>query len=169
MKYMSLIAALTITPAAAVAEAHLETMLMTAQVAGTDGTAMGSAMVTPTESGVALLSLDLVGLPAGSHAIHVHETGDCSAADFTSAGGHLADGHEHGVRAANGPHPGDFPNIMVGEDGTATFEFFNPMLTPEMMNDDDGSAFIVHAGTDDYISQPAGAAGDRIACGVFGE
>ena len=168
MKMLPLIAALSVLPAGAFAAAHADMTPMTAAISGPDGAA-GTVTVTPTESGAALVQIDLSGLPAGQHAIHVHETGDCSAAEFTSAGGHLADGHDHGVMAANGPHPGDIPNITVSEDGTAKMEFFNAMLTPELMNDEDGSAFIVHAGTDDYASQPSGAAGDRIACGVFGE
>lgn len=167
MKRIALIAALSALPATAFAAAHAEMTPMTANVSGPDGTSHGTVTVTPTESGQALVRIDLSGLPAGDHAIHVHETGDCSAADFTSAGGHLADGHDHGVMAANGPHPGDIPNVTVAEDGTATMEFFNAMLTPDLMMDDDGAAFIVHAGTDDYSSQPAGDAGDRIACGVF--
>ncbi len=169
MKYLPLIAALTAMPATAFAAAHSELMPTTAQIAGLDGTAMGTVTVTRTESGTELVSIDLMGLPEGSHAIHVHETGNCSTNDFTSVGGHLADGHDHGVMAMNGPHPGDLPNIAVATDGTAKMEFFNTMLTPELMGDDDGSAFIVHASTDDYSSQPAGDAGDRIACGVFGE
>jgi len=169
MKYLPLIAALTIIPVTTLAETQAEMAPMTAQVADKDGTSLGTVTVTPTKSGAALIRIDLTGLPAGDHAIHVHESGDCSAADFTSAGGHLADGHDHGVMAAKGPHPGDIPNITVNEDGTARMEFFNAMLTPELMDDEDGSAVIVHAGTDDYISQPAGDAGDRIACGVFGK
>ena len=167
MKYLPLIAALTVMPAGAFAAAHADMTPLTAAVNGTDGTSHGTVTVTPTESGAALVQIDLTGLPAGDHAVHVHETGDCSATDFTSAGGHLADGHDHGVMAANGPHPGDIPNITVAEDGTAKMEFFNAMLTQALMGDDDGAAFIVHAGTDDYASQPAGDAGDRIACGVF--
>ena len=167
MKRIALIAALAALPAGAFAAAHAEMTPMTASLAGPDGTAHGTVTVTPTESGTARVQIDLTGVPAGEHAIHVHETGDCSAADFTSAGGHLADGHDHGVMSANGPHPGDLPNITVAEDGTASMEFFNAMLTPDLMADEDGSAFIIHAGTDDYASQPAGDAGDRIACGVF--
>ncbi|MBU2360928.1 MAG: superoxide dismutase family protein [Alphaproteobacteria bacterium] len=167
MKFLPLMAALTMVPAGAFAAAHAEMTPMTATVNGTDGSSKGTVTVTPTESGEMLIQIDLSGLPAGNHAIHVHETGDCAAANFTSAGGHLADGHDHGVMAAAGPHPGDIPNITVAEDGTAKMEFFNAMLTPELMGDDDGSAIIVHAGTDDYSSQPAGDAGDRIACGVF--
>ncbi|MFZ3582296.1 superoxide dismutase family protein [Loktanella sp. DJP18] len=169
MKYLPLIAALTCLPVAASAEQHTAMTPMTATVNGADGAGLGTVTVTPTESGAALVQIDLSGLPAGEHAVHVHETGDCSADDFASAGGHLADGHDHGVMAANGPHPGDIPNITVAEDGTAQMEFFNAMLTPELMADEDGSAFIVHAGIDDYSSQPAGDAGDRIACGVFSE
>lgn len=167
MKHLPLIAALTVFPFGAYAAAHADMTPMTAAVSGTDGTAYGTVTVTPTDSGTALVQIDLTGLPAGDHAIHVHETGDCSAADFTSAGGHLADGHDHGVMAVDGPHPRDIPNITVAEVGTAQMEFFNATLTHDLMVDADGSAFIVHAGVDDYASQPAGDAGARIACGVF--
>jgi Cu-Zn family superoxide dismutase len=167
MKYLPLIAALTCLPASAFAAGHADMTPMTATVNGVDGSAKGTVTVTPTESGAALIQIDLSDLPDGDHGIHVHETGDCSTADFTSAGSHLANGHDHGVMSANGPHPGDIPNITVAEDGTAKMEFFNALLTPELMGDEDGSAFIVHAGIDDYSTQPAGDAGDRIACGVF--
>jgi Cu-Zn family superoxide dismutase len=164
---LTLIAALSTLPVGAFAADQSELKQVTASVSGPNGST-GTVTVTPTESGQALIQIDLSGLPpSGEHALHVHETGDCSAADFKSAGGHLADGHDHGVMAANGPHPGDFPNITVAEDGTVKMQFFNALLTQELMNDEDGSAVIIHAGTDDYASQPSGAAGGRIACGVF--
>lgn len=101
-------------------------------------------------------------------AVHIHETGECTGPDFKSAGGHLAmDGQEHGVMSEKGPHSGDMPNIHVPADGTVTVENFVPNLTADQMMDDDGAAFMVHAHKDDDMSQPAGDAGDRIACGVF--
>ena len=160
-------ALMALTASAAVAEAHAMDPLATASIAGVDGTDHGSVTLTPTASGTMIVRLELTGVPAGVHGVHIHETGDCSAADFTSAGGHLAGDRAHGPMDAGGPHPGDLPNITVGEDGTWTGEVFNDHLTEALLADADGAAFIIHAGADDYTSQPAGDAGDRIACGVF--
>lgn len=141
---------------------------MTAQLAGTDGSDIGTVTVTDTPSGMAHATVELQGLPEGVHGIHIHETGDCSAGDFTSAGGHLAAASDHGVMVDGGPHPGDLPNAHVPADGAVTVEAFLPAFSvEELMMDDDGSAFIVHAGPDDYESQPSGDAGSRLACGVF--
>lgn len=141
---------------------------VTANLTGTDGSEIGTVTVTDTPSGMAHATVELQGLPEGVHGIHIHETGDCSASDFTSAGGHLAAGAEHGVMVEGGPHPGDLPNAHVPADGAVTVEAFLPAVSvEELMMDDDGSAFIVHAGADDYESQPSGDAGSRLACGVF--
>ncbi|MGK7652528.1 superoxide dismutase family protein [Roseovarius sp. B08] len=139
----------------------------TAQVEGPDDAITGTVRITPTASGVMLVSVDLEGVPAGTHGIHIHETGDCSASDFKSAGGHLAGDAKHGVLVEGGPHPGDLPNAEVGDDGRLVVNHFNERLTAEQLTDDDGAAFIVHSGADDYESQPSGDAGSRIACGVF--
>lgn len=140
----------------------------TAELAGTDGSAIGTVTITDTPSGMAHLTAELQGLPEGVHGIHIHETGDCSASDFASAGGHLAGDSEHGVMVKGGPHPGDLPNAHVPADGAVDVEVFLPFFAVgELMLDDDGSAFIVHAGPDDYESQPSGESGSRLACGVF--
>lgn len=125
------------------------------------------ASLTETASGAVLFKADLTGLPQGIHAIHIHETGTCEAPDFKSAGGHLAVGKEHGILSAGGPHPGDMPNMTAGADGTATLEYFLTGISMADVMDQDGSAVVVHAAADDYASQPAGDAGDRIACGVI--
>lgn len=138
-----------------------------APVADGQGNAVGTVVAAPTASGVMLVTISLEGMPAGIHAAHIHETGDCTPPDFKSAGGHLADGHEHGIMAETGPHPGDLPNLHIPETGMLEVEFFAPTLTPELLTDADGTAFVVHADPDDYSGQPAGNAGDRIACGVF--
>ncbi|ANT59106.1 superoxide dismutase [Salipiger sp. CCB-MM3] len=163
MKRFALATALVTLAAAPVAAATA-----TAQLSGTDGSAIGTVTVTDTPSGMAHATVELQGLPEGVHGIHIHETGDCSASDFTSAGGHLAGDAEHGVMVEGGPHPGDLPNAHVPADGAVTVEAFLPDFDVEsLMMDDDGSAFIVHAGPDDYESQPSGDAGSRLACGVF--
>ena len=139
-----------------------------AAVMDRDGNEIGTVTINRTQSGTPLVIVALSDMPSGAHGIHLHETGDCSASDFTSAGGHIAGDAEHGVFAANGPHPGDLPNAIVGEEGDMSVEIFQPDLDIDgMIMDDDGAAFIVHSGPDDYMSQPAGDSGDRIACGVF--
>ena len=73
------------------------------------------------------------------------------------------------MKVEGGPHPGDMPNAMVGDDGVLNVTYFKSDLTSEMLMDADGSAFVVHSGADDYTSQPSGAAGSRIACAVLAE
>jgi superoxide dismutase, Cu-Zn family len=167
MKFMPLLAAAAMLPlsGAAFAAAHSDKG-MTAEVVSNDGIT-GTVSVTPEASGVMLVKIDLQGVPAGEHGVHIHETGDCSAEDYASAGGHLADGMEHGVMVEGGPHPGDLPNATVGEDGVLSVSYFKTDLTSELLMDDDGAGFIVHSGPDDYSSQPAGDAGSRIACAVL--
>ena len=138
-----------------------------ATLMGVDGAALGTARITEGPHGV-LIHADLEGLPPGPHAIHIHETGVCEA-PFESAGAHYDDGGaEHGYLVAEGPHTGDLPNLHVPESGAVAVEMTST-ATLAMLRDQDGAALIVHAGPDDYHSQPSGASGDRIACGVIGE
>lgn len=138
-----------------------------AEVANASGQDLGTVSFRPRASGLMHIVFDLSGIEPGEHGIHVHETGDCSAADFTSAGGHLAGDAAHGIESENGPHPGDLPNAHVGADGLLRVEHFTDRLTLAAMQDGDGAAVIVHSGPDDYRSQPSGDAGSRIACGVI--
>jgi Cu-Zn family superoxide dismutase len=141
-----------------------------ADLMSADGSAVGTVTLTESPNGVRLQA-DLTGLPAGAHGFHIHETGACTP-DFSAAGGHFAGGAEaHGFDVQGGPHAGDVPNIHVPESGDLVVEVFNSALTFDegegALFDDDGSAIIIHSGADDYESQPSGAAGDRIACGVI--
>jgi len=109
----------------------------------------------------------LSNLPAGTHAIHIHEAGKCEAPEFKTAGGHFNPNKKaHGMMAAGGKHEGDLPNLYAGQDGKVQFEFFGHGLTVKSMLDTDGSAVVVHAKADDHKTDPAGDAGGRIACGV---
>lgn len=144
----------------------------TASFLDPDGQAVGMATLTETPNGV-LVQFEAEGLPAGAHAFHVHQTGDCGDG-FKAAGGHYApEGHAHGFRVEEGYHAGDLPNIHVHADGTASIEYFTPRLTLAEAEgrapvfDDDGSAIVIHADPDDYESQPSGSGGDRIACAVI--
>lgn len=139
-----------------------------AQVEAADGTSHGTVTVQPTPSGVSVVTLELQNLPQGVVGVHLHQTGACEGPTFESAGGHLAlEGEEHGVLAEGGPHVGDLPNLHVPDSGSVMIEHFVADLTPEVLDDEDGTAFIIHAQADDYESQPSGDAGDRIACGVL--
>lgn len=111
------------------------------------------------------------GLTPGSvHGFHVHETGDCSAPDATSAGGHFnPDQMQHGDRQTPGPHhAGDMPNLTAGEDGVGQVDVHldGLQIDGDASHDVVGRAVIVHAQADDYATQPTGNAGARIACGV---
>jgi Cu-Zn family superoxide dismutase len=154
------------------ATASLPAQAQTAKAAlqSADGKEAGSVTLTQTPSGV-LLSLTVKGLPPGEHAFHVHAVGKCEA-PFTSAGGHFNPGNKkHGLLAPEGAHAGDMPNLHIPASGDLTIEVHNPMITlekdkPNSLFDADGSAVIIHAGKDDYKSDPTGEAGGRIACGV---
>ncbi|WP_375767429.1 superoxide dismutase family protein [Archangium gephyra] len=129
------------------------------------GQPVGEVTLTETPHGV-LIKGSLSNIPAGEHAIHVHEVGKCEA-PFQTAGGHLNPGKKkHGLLAAEGKHEGDLPNLYVGADGKVQFDAFAHDLKLKDLQDQDGAAVVVHAGVDDYKSDPAGNAGDRIACGV---
>lgn len=159
--------------AAAPAAAQVEQTVL-ATFVGVDGEELGTANLTETPNGV-LISTDVRGLPEGVHAFHIHETGECDpATGFESAGGHYApEGNEHGYLNEGGPHAGDMPNQTVHSGGVMQTDVFNPRVSlasdaPNTLLDDDGSALVIHAGADDYVSNPAGDAGERIACAAIG-
>jgi Cu-Zn family superoxide dismutase len=133
------------------------------------GKEVGKAELTNTPSGV-LIRLDLSGVPTGDHAFHVHAVGKCEPPDFKSAGPHFnPDETKHGLMNAEGPHAGDMPNLHVPESGRLVVEILDELVTLDAEHallDADGSALMIHAGADDYRTDPAGNAGDRIACGV---
>lgn len=126
-------------------------------------------VVFKEEDGQVSMTAIISGLEAGQHAIHIHESSDCSASDGTSAGGHWnPTAQPHGKwGAAEGYHKGDIGNFTADENGNGTISF----TTDEWCIgcDDEnknivGKAIIVHAGADDFTSQPSGAAGARVSC-----
>ena len=107
--------------------------------------------------------------PGATHAIHVHQRGDCSAPDATSAGDHFNPTAQPHGRPDNGAHhEGDMPNLVADAGGTARVDMHvrGLALGTGAAGDIAGRAVIVHAKADDYTSQPSGNAGGRIACGV---
>lgn len=138
---------------------------LSATLRDTGGDEVGRVTLTGTPNGL-LVEADLDGVPTGEHAFHLHETGACEP-DFEAAGGHLnPDGGSHGILSAGGPHAGDMPNIHVPRSTTLTVEVVATGASIEALTDGDGSAVVIHDGPDDYATDPAGDAGDRIACGV---
>jgi Cu-Zn family superoxide dismutase len=113
----------------------------------------------------------VAGLSPGAHGIHLHAVGKCEPPGFTSAGGHLNPfAKEHGMENPAGSHLGDLPNLDVSADGTATMSFplgLSPRALQTQMFDGDGTAIVIHAGPDDYRTDPSGNSGGRVACGVF--
>jgi Cu-Zn family superoxide dismutase len=108
--------------------------------------------------------------PPGEHAVHIHETGDCSADDGSSAGGHWnPTSQDHGRWDAAPFHLGDIGNVVVNEEGDGSLSLITDRWTMGGggPNDIMGLAVIVHADPDDFTSQPSGAAGVRIGCGVI--
>jgi len=111
----------------------------------------------------------ITGLTPGSHGFHIHEFGDCSAADFTSAGGHFNPaGNPHGSPKDAKHHEGDMGNIEAGADGSATVDYVDAGLGFEGASSILGRGVIVHANPDDFKTQPTGNAGGRVACAAIG-
>ena len=143
----------------------------TADLRDASGRAMGTA--TATQAGDAIrIRVDGLNLPAGAHGAHVHMTGQCTAPGFESAGGHWnPTGADHGKDNPAGMHKGDLPNILIGTNGGGTLEYSIPDAgvsgSGGAMLDADGAAMVIHAGPDDYRTDPSGNSGARIACGVF--
>lgn len=131
--------------------------------------AKGTITFKEVDGGVELTAT-LEGLKAGKeHAWHIHETGDCSAPDASSAGAHFNPGnHPHGAPEADARHAGDFGNVLADKEGKASKSLVMKGVTiakgPTAIV---GKGFIIHAQKDDLKTQPTGNAGDRIACGVI--
>jgi superoxide dismutase, Cu-Zn family len=160
----ALLAASLATPAAA--------QSANAAVKDQNGKEVGKVELMQTQAGV-LLKVSLKGLPAGERAFHIHAVGKCEP-PFTSAGPHFnPDNRRHGIFSGEG-HAGDMPNLHIPGSGEITLEVVNARITLDKGKANsvfhpDGTSVVIHAGKDDYKTDPAGNAGDRIACGVITE
>jgi len=134
----------------------------------TEGNTM-SGKVTFTETGdLVLIDADFEGLKPGLHGFHVHEKGDCSAHDGSSAGGHFNPTHKkHGGPDSAERHVGDFGNLVADQDGKAHYQRMDSLIKLTGQDSIVGKSIVVHADPDDLESQPAGNSGARIGCGLI--
>ncbi|WP_338471945.1 superoxide dismutase family protein [Niallia sp. XMNu-256] len=146
-----------------------EVTKMDVKMHNADGDTLGTITLTEQASGIKL-DIDLSGLPSGEHAMHIHDKSSCEGPDFKSAGDHFnPDDKKHGLLHPEGAHAGDLPNIIVKEGGVVKAELKAPLVTLKegkaSLLTKDGKSIVIHDGKDDGMSQPAGDAGERIACG----
>lgn len=134
-----------------------------------DNTTLAGTATFSGETGKVSVKVELTGAPPGEHGLHIHETGDCTAADAMSAGGHWNPTSQMHGHLGTTAHLGDIGNITVKADGTGEATATNPAweIGTGTANDVKNKAVVVHGMPDDFTSQPAGNAGPRIGCGVI--
>ncbi len=131
-------------------------------------TANGIVTFTAVNGGVRIVA-DINGLKPGEHGFHIHEFGDCSASNASSAGEHFNPTHKkHGCLNSPEHHVGDLGNIIADEKGHAKYDLINRDIKFEGSNNIIGRSVIVHVDRDDCVTQPTGNSGSRVGCGVIG-
>jgi|SRR5690625_2009145 len=148
-----------------------ETTTIETDIINGDYDTIGKATISEDPEGVKV-EVSVEGLEPGFHGIHIHEFPKCEGPTFETAGNHWnIDDSKHGLMHPEGHHIGDMPNLEIGSDGSATFEY---VISEATLKDgrgsifsDGGKAIIIHDGVDDGVSQPAGDSGTRIACGII--
>ena len=145
-----------------------KTTSATANLQPTKGNKVWGTITFTQKGDKVLVVANVNGLKPGMHGFHIHEKGDCSAADGMSAGGHFNPaGKPHGAPDSAEHHGGDLGNLTADKSGNATLSIEVDGITlDQSANSIVGKGVIVHANPDDLISQPAGNAGPRVACGV---
>ena len=131
------------------------------------GQSIGSVRAWQTAGGVSF-HIEASGLTHGVHGVHVHAVGRCDPPDFASAGAHWNPAEKkHGINNPAGPHAGDMPNVEVAANGVLSATLTLAGASMASLLDADGAALVIHAAADDYVTDPSGNSGARIACAVI--
>ncbi|QYR19435.1 superoxide dismutase family protein [Paenibacillus sp. sptzw28] len=152
------------------ASADASVPAVTVKIVNSDGRAIGTAQLVQQTHGVHIY-LQAEKLPPGTHGIHFHTIGKCETPDFKSAGEHFnPQGKQHGFHNPKGFHAGDLLNIQVGADGRVKAELVSQTVTlvkgkSNSLLKPGGTSLMIHEKADDYVTDPAGNSGSRIACG----
>jgi len=132
----------------------------------------GTATFEQVDAMTVKMTLEVQGLNPGEHALHLHQNGDCSAPDASSAGGHWNPaGVEHGKRGEGQFHAGDVINLIADADGKVSWsqDIMGWTIGGDEATNILNKGVIIHEKLDDFTTQPTGAAGGRVACGVIVE
>ncbi|MBU1364741.1 MAG: superoxide dismutase family protein [Gammaproteobacteria bacterium] len=139
-----------------------------AELLARSGSAVAGTVSFSETDGRLRVVANVTGLTPGEHGFHVHEVGDCSAPDGTSAKGHFnPGGNAHGHFASGDHHGGDLPSLLANAQGVARYIAELRGLSLRGPTGVIGRSVVIHADADDYTSQPAGNSGRRVACGVI--
>lgn len=151
---------------------HSNSSPVTVTIINGEGKNIGKAELTQKGNKVHIL-VEAENLAPGTHGIHFHAVGKCDIPDFTTAGAHLnPQNKQHGFHNPKGFHEGDLPNIEVGADGKVKAMITSETVTlahgkPHSLFQPGGTSIIIHEKADDYVTDPSGNSGNRIACGVI--